>query len=49
LIFLAALIVRALCAIIFTDEPFLIESGEIEINRGGELLRGRKGAEAGAI
>jgi len=26
-----------------TDETFLIESGEIEINRGGELLRGRKG------
>jgi quercetin dioxygenase-like cupin family protein len=25
-----------------TDETFLIESGEIEINRGGELLRGRK-------
>ena len=22
-----------------TDETFLIESGEIEINRGGELLR----------
>jgi quercetin dioxygenase-like cupin family protein len=26
-----------------TDETFLIESGEIEINRGGELLLGRKG------
>ena len=26
-----------------TDETFLIESGEIEINRGGELLRARKG------
>ena len=26
-----------------TDETFLIESGEIEINRGGELLRGRRG------
>jgi quercetin dioxygenase-like cupin family protein len=26
-----------------TDETFLIESGEIEINRGGKLLRGRKG------
>jgi quercetin dioxygenase-like cupin family protein len=26
-----------------TDETFLIESGEIEINRGGELLHGRKG------
>jgi quercetin dioxygenase-like cupin family protein len=26
-----------------TDETFLIESGEIEINRDGELLRGRKG------
>ena len=26
-----------------TDETFLIESGEIEIDRGGELLRGRKG------
>ena len=26
-----------------TDETFLIESGEIEINRGEELLRGRKG------
>jgi quercetin dioxygenase-like cupin family protein len=26
-----------------TDETFLIESGEIETNRGGELLRGRKG------
>ena len=26
-----------------TDETFLIESGEIEINRGGELLRGRTG------
>jgi len=26
-----------------TDETFLIESGEIEVNRGGELLRGRKG------
>jgi quercetin dioxygenase-like cupin family protein len=26
-----------------TDETFLIESGEIEIIRGGELLRGRKG------
>ena len=25
-----------------TDETFLIESGEIEINRGGELLRGKK-------
>src|SRR5262249_30263092 len=26
-----------------TDETFLIESGEIEINCGGELVRGRKG------
>jgi quercetin dioxygenase-like cupin family protein len=26
-----------------TDETFLIESGEMEINRGGELLRGREG------
>jgi quercetin dioxygenase-like cupin family protein len=26
-----------------TNETFLMESGEIEINRGGELLRGRKG------
>ena len=26
-----------------TDETFLIESGEIEVNRGGELLRGRSG------
>ena len=26
-----------------TDETFLIESGEIEIHRGQELLRGRKG------
>ena len=26
-----------------TDETFLIESGEVEINCGGELLRGRKG------
>jgi mannose-6-phosphate isomerase-like protein (cupin superfamily) len=26
-----------------TDETFLIESGEVEINRGGELLRGRRG------
>jgi quercetin dioxygenase-like cupin family protein len=26
-----------------TDETFLIESGEIEIDRGGELLRGRRG------
>jgi mannose-6-phosphate isomerase-like protein (cupin superfamily) len=26
-----------------TDETFLVESGEIEVNRGGELLRGRKG------
>jgi quercetin dioxygenase-like cupin family protein len=26
-----------------TDETFLIESGEIEINRGGELIRGRRG------
>jgi hypothetical protein len=26
-----------------TDETFLIESGEIEINRGGELLRERRG------
>jgi quercetin dioxygenase-like cupin family protein len=26
-----------------TDETFLIESGEIEINRGGELVRGRRG------
>ena len=26
-----------------TDETFLIESGEIEINRCGELLRGRRG------
>ena len=25
------------------DETFLIESGEIEINLGGELLRGRRG------
>ena len=25
-----------------TDETFVIESGEIEINRGGELLRGKK-------
>jgi quercetin dioxygenase-like cupin family protein len=25
-----------------TDETFIIESGEIEIDRGGELLRGRK-------
>jgi mannose-6-phosphate isomerase-like protein (cupin superfamily) len=25
------------------DETFLIESGEIEINLGGELLRGKKG------
>jgi quercetin dioxygenase-like cupin family protein len=26
-----------------TDETFLIESGEIEVNRGGEVLRGRSG------
>ena len=26
-----------------TDETFLIESGELEVNRGGELLRGRRG------
>jgi quercetin dioxygenase-like cupin family protein len=26
-----------------TDETFLIESGEVEINRGGELLRGGRG------
>jgi quercetin dioxygenase-like cupin family protein len=26
-----------------TDETFLIESGEIELSRGGELLRGRRG------
>jgi quercetin dioxygenase-like cupin family protein len=26
-----------------TDETFLIESGELELNRGGEVLRGRKG------
>jgi quercetin dioxygenase-like cupin family protein len=26
-----------------TDETFLIESGEIEVNLGGKLLRGRKG------
>jgi mannose-6-phosphate isomerase-like protein (cupin superfamily) len=26
-----------------TDETFLIESGEVEMNRGGELLRGRRG------
>ena len=26
-----------------TDETFLIESGEIEVNRGGEILRGKKG------
>jgi quercetin dioxygenase-like cupin family protein len=26
-----------------TDETFLIESGEVEINRGGEMLRGRTG------
>src|SRR6516162_8032943 len=26
-----------------TDETFLIESGEIEVNRGGEVLRGRRG------
>jgi mannose-6-phosphate isomerase-like protein (cupin superfamily) len=26
-----------------TDETFLIESGEVEVNRGGELLRGRRG------
>ena len=26
-----------------TDETFLIESGEIEVNLGGELLRGRSG------
>jgi len=26
-----------------TDETFLIESGEWEINRGGEVLRGRRG------
>ena len=26
-----------------TDETFLIESGEIEISRGGELLRARRG------
>ena len=26
-----------------TDETFLIESGEIEVNRGGELLRGGRG------
>jgi quercetin dioxygenase-like cupin family protein len=26
-----------------TDETFLIESGEVEINRGGELLLGRRG------
>jgi len=26
-----------------TDETFLIESGEIEINRDGELLHGRRG------
>jgi quercetin dioxygenase-like cupin family protein len=26
-----------------TDETFLIESGEIEVNLGGELLRGRRG------
>lgn len=26
-----------------TDETFLIESGEVEVNCGGELLRGREG------
>ena len=26
-----------------TDETFLIESGEIEVNLGGALLRGRRG------
>jgi mannose-6-phosphate isomerase-like protein (cupin superfamily) len=26
-----------------TDETFLIESGEVEVNRGGELLRGSRG------
>ena len=26
-----------------TDEAFIIESGEIEVNLGGELLRGRRG------
>ena len=26
-----------------TDETFLIESGEVEVNRGGEVLRGRSG------
>jgi mannose-6-phosphate isomerase-like protein (cupin superfamily) len=26
-----------------TDETFLIESGEVEVNRGGELIRGQKG------
>jgi len=26
-----------------TDETFLIESGEVEINRGGEVLRWRRG------
>ena len=26
-----------------TDETFLIESGEVEVIRGGELIRGQKG------
>jgi mannose-6-phosphate isomerase-like protein (cupin superfamily) len=26
-----------------TDETFLIESGEVEVNRGGEVIRGQKG------
>jgi quercetin dioxygenase-like cupin family protein len=26
-----------------TDETFLIESGEVEVNVGGQLLRGRRG------
>jgi ethanolamine utilization protein EutQ (cupin superfamily) len=26
-----------------TDETFLIEAGEVEISRGGEVLSGRRG------
>jgi mannose-6-phosphate isomerase-like protein (cupin superfamily) len=26
-----------------TDEVFVVESGEVEVNRGGELLRGKSG------
>ena len=26
-----------------TDETFLVESGEVEVNRGGEVIHGQKG------